>query len=285
MKVAVTAVLVLALGCKDKEQKSSIELPEPEEHVPPPGAAIVDPNQMQGPERPASVTDMHMALIERLADVAVQAEKVVRDHTGDCAATAAALAAITAKSASDVATTQEQLTKLTAGDTAADAYIEYRLEMERTRGIEVIALLDLCKGSKQVAAAVAGIMPLLGEGEVQLPPTTDGWTGAHPPGVTDAQVKAIDAMGTWFEWLSAAAEKSKGDCAAMAKALQPQMAKGKELAKRAEDSQKDVASKSPESEWLGQYTARTVDMKRFILALGPCQKDKAVQQALEAMNP
>lgn len=285
MKIALTVALVLAAGCKGSEEKTEKpkEAPATVEDDAPIGIIETTPP----PPRPDTVTDQHMALVDRVGEMATAAAKIVRDHTGDCDATAAALAALTARSAADVKGAEAELAKLTGDDAT---YVQYRLDSERANAIEVVGLLTMCKGHKGVGAAVQGIMPLLGmAGATDGAPASggeEGWTGARPPGVTDEDVAVIDEMGAWMGEVSAAAEKAKGDCAAMAKGIAPLTAKGKALSKRAEAAHKDDGpARSPADEWLGQYTARKVDMERFMLALGACHQDPAVKKALEGMNP
>ncbi|HUS67923.1 MAG TPA: hypothetical protein VMZ28_25480 [Kofleriaceae bacterium] len=285
MKVALTTMLVLAFGCKQAEKKEPQQTPEPAPEVTDDPTGIIEP--IAPPPRPVSVTDQHMALVDRVAEVATAAAKVVRAHTGDCDASAAALAAITARSAADVKAAEAELAKLT-GDAAT--YVNYRLDSERATAVEVVALLTMCKGHKGVGAAVQGMLPLLGmegaSGGALTGGGEEGWTGARPPGVTDEDVAVIDEMGAWMDEVSAAAEKAKGDCAAMAKGIGPLTAKGKALSKRAEAAHKDDGpARSPADEWLGQYTAKKVDMERFMLALGACHQDPAVEKALEGMGP
>lgn len=293
MRFTLLAALVLALGCKGEAAKKRPEpapeaKPEPAPHPgvgdQPAGGGIIAP--IPAPERPASVTDRHMALVDRLAAVAVAVEKVVRAHTTDCDATAAALAALTAKSAADVATTQAALDGLTKSDAAAAAYIRYRLAAEQGRGVEMIALTEMCKGHKGVNAAVAGALPLVGMQGATIPTSGgEGWTGPRPPGVTDEQVAAIDELGAWFGEIATAAEKAKGNCPAMAKALAPLMAKGKKVSARAKGLQEGVKSRSPEWEWLGSYTVQKVSMKRLMKSMDMCWNDPAVKKTFEGFGP
>ena len=277
-KVAwIATALVLALGCKGNAKKE--EAPDEEARKP---TGIIAP--MKGPERPASVTDQHMQLIDRLGAVAAEAEKIVLAHTGDCDASAAALVALAEKSKADVAAAEAELAKL-AGDKAATAYIKAQLGAKLVRGTQLLGLLEMCKGHKGVIDALNAVSPLVGMGDAKMPqPAGGGWSGARPPGVTDAQVAAIDAAGRWFEGLSVAAEQAKGNCASMAKALEKAVAVGKDLSKTLKETQKDVPARSAEDEWLGQYTSHKMDMKRFILAVGACQQDPAVKKALEGLN-
>src|SRR5690242_14940932 len=100
MKIALTVALVLAAGCKGSEEKTEKAKAKPstvEDDAP---IGIVEPTPP--PPRPASVTDQHMALVDRVGAVANEAARIAGAHTGDCDASAAALSALTARSAADV---------------------------------------------------------------------------------------------------------------------------------------------------------------------------------------
>lgn len=286
-KTIAIAWLVLLAGCKEeaakKEEGSPPAAPQP---VPPPidddHHGVVDDIQTPAPPRPPSFTDAHMAAKQKLADVGLAGQKVVRDHTSDCEKTGAALAAVNAKFAADVAAAEKTLAPL-ENDAAATAYLDHSLSYERSSAIEVVALMHMCKGHVGVRAALAAFLPMVGMGDATGGALAGAstWSGSRPPGVTDEMIASLDAQAAWFRELIAAADKAKGDCAAMASSFTSIAAKGKALGERVEKAQAGVASRSVEDEWLAQYTAQAVPMEGMMTAMGPCMSDPAVEKAFK----
>jgi hypothetical protein len=290
IKALAFASLALVAACKGEGKKAE-PAPAPAPAPAPPDEdttsmpdprGVIDDVNIPPPPRPPSVTDAHMAARQTLVDYTIAAQKVITAHSGDCEKSGIALAAVNQDMSNKVLAAERVLAPL-ASDAAATAFMKYSLDGQRAyRANEVVALLAMCPGHQGVRDAVSTFALKSGLGPISGP-AVEGptWTGARPPGVTDEMIASIDALAAWNEEMARIAEGATGDCKKMAAGFAPLVKKSDELGKRTRTAQAGIASKSPEDEWLSQYTAQKVDMKRMILALGECMSDPAVMKTLE----
>src|SRR5207244_913370 len=106
------------------------------------------------------------------------------------------------------------------------------------------------------------------------------WSGPRPPGVSDDQVAAADAMAVWFDEMVTTAQSKGANCAAMGEALRAVASRGKPLIARSTEIEKQLAKDAAASKWMEQYAMKKMDLARLMKALGGCATDKGVQDAL-----
>ena len=288
--LAIAALLLV--GCKEKapekEAAPAARAPEP---APTPQGGVDDgllsQEQIPPPPRPATVTDAHMAAAQKMIDAAIDAQKVVHAHTGDCEKSGADLAAVNARHAASIAEGEKTLAALKA-DGPATTYVTYHLSLEReSRAAEVVALLELCKGHEGVRSAVMAFLPLAGMGGATGPALSGGgntWSGPRPPDVTDEQVAAIDAMAAWFAQVIDVAKKAKGNCGVMAAEISRLAGQGKPIVARAKKLESAVEKGSAAETWLTNYGNQKIAPTVLLESIQPCMSDPAVQKVLETLG-
>ncbi len=106
----------------------------------------------------------------------------------------------------------------------------------------------------------------------------------RPPGVSDENVEAADAVQAWFKTLAAAARGHASDCLGMAQAIQSVGAKGRPIVARAKQMQKQIADPAAAA-WFADYNRASMEAgyNDLVAAMGLCAENAAVKKAMKAI--
>lgn len=299
---SIGAVIALTLvACKKEEKKAPSPAPSGAAHDASPTLPEGEPRALPHeprdltideitppPPRPASVSDAHLAAVDKANAYFAAMGRAIESNRTDCDEMARDLEAADKKHAADLASSKATLAPLEA-DAAAQAFLRYREAAQVTHVTMVMLANEVCSGHTGVAKGVAAMMTASGATMTPGAKTAPapGWTGPRPPGIKPEHVAAADDMAAWFGEVLTASEKVPGDCPKIAAVFKAAAPKGKAIAARLEKAESEIKGNAAADKWMGQYTGDKIEaqLMRMMSALGKCMDDPAVKEAMKGVEP
>jgi hypothetical protein len=153
-----------------------------------------------------------------------------------------------------------------------------------TRAVLLLILVAAaCRGEPEKKKEDIKWLPVERVPPPQAPAVIDAGP-QRPPGITQENLEAADAVQAWFKTLAAAARGHASDCLGVARAIESVGAKGRPIVARARAMEKEIKDPAAAA-WFADYKRARMEAgyNDLVAAMGLCAENAAVKKAMKAI--